>query len=429
MSTLSPASQAFVDAYSASDETAPWFNSLKQGALDHFSKAGLPTVRNEAWKYTSLQLLDRTEWADPTESGDAGELNWLMGDDAHRLVFVNGRFKAALSTIGDLPEGAFIGSLADALGAKGEVLEAHLGRVAGTAGNPLVALNAAHMEDGFVILLDNVQLAKSIEIIHVGRPDGQAIAYHPRNLIVADQLSGVTLLEQFTGADDQAYFSNGATEVVINGQSSVNHHRLFADGGDALGVASTAVRVGKDSRYASLVLSEGGQLLRNDLTIRLDAAGAETKLGGIYMADGGQHVDHTTLIEHAEPNTTSHQVFKGALNGKARGVFQGNIVVREGADGSDGQLSNRTVLLSPTTEINSKPQLEIYADDVKCAHGSTVGDLDEESLFYLRTRGIPEVQAKAMLVEGFLAEVIDGFDAGGLEDIFRARIAAWMGAD
>ena len=429
MRTLSTASQAFINACTTLDSDEQWFSSLKKCALESFSQQGLPTVRNEAWKYTSLKHLDHIEWSEVTDDHDAGELTWLVEGDTHRLVFVNGRFNNSLSTVGDLPDGAFIGSLAEALVSESDLLETYLGKIANCKDSPLIALNAAHMEDGFVILLRNVQLTKSIEIIHVGRPNGLSIAYHPRNLVVVDHQSKMNLIEQFTGANAGAYFANSVIEIIVEGGSQLEHHRVFSDGAEALSLASTSVKVGKSSSYTSLVLSKGGQLLRNDLHIMLDAAGAQTKLGGVYMATGDQHVDHTTVIEHLKAHTTSDQVFKGALNGMARGVFQGNIIVHKGADGADGQLSNKTLLLSPGTEIDSKPQLEIYADDVKCAHGSTAGELDEEALFYLRSRGIPEIQAKAMLVNGFLSEVTEEFDTGKLANTFQEHIANWMGVE
>ena len=416
-----------MDTYALSDADTPWLSSLKNCAIDRFSKDGLPTVRDEKWKYTNLNYLEHSEWTEAANDCEPGQFSWLTKEEAHRLVFVNGRFNKKFSTVGDLPYGAFIGSFTEALTSQSAPLEAHLGKIATSLDSPLLALNAALMEDGYVILLNNVKLTKKIEIIHVGRPNGQSVAYHPRNLVVLDHLSQATILEQFIGAHTGTYFANSALEIVVDGGSLLQHHRVFADGAEAIEVATTGVNVGRDASYISFVLSDGGKLLRNDLRVQLAAMGAETKLGGIYLADGSQHVDHTTLIEHEQAHTTSNQVFKGALGGKSRGVFQGNIIVHEGADGSDGQLNNRTLLLSPGTEVDSKPQLEIYADDVKCAHGSTVGELDEEALFYLRSRGIPEIQAKTILVEGFLSEVIDEFDLGDLTDTFRGRIADWMG--
>ena len=429
MNKLSATSQSFVDACSISETELPWLFSLKKCGIEDFSKVGLPTLRNEAWRYTSLKQLERLDWQKVAEDYEVGELSWLTSGDSYKLVIVNGKFNYSLSEISGFPEGAFIGSLSEALVSHSELLETHLGRIATSKDSPLLALNASHMADGYVILLSKVQLNKPIQILNVGRTDGQAIAYHPRNLILLDQLSRATIFEHCTGQNTGSYFVNSGTEIFVDQGSHLQHHRIFADGPEAIGVASTGVRVGSDANYTSLVLSDGGKLLRNDVRIHLSASGAETKLGGIYLADDEQHVDHTVVIEHEMPHTKSEQMFKGALGGKARGVFQGNINVHEGADGSDGQLNNKTLLLSPGTEVNSKPQLEIYADDVKCAHGSAVGELDEEELFYLRSRGIPYAQAKSILVESFLSEVIDKFDLGELTDTFHRRITDWIQAD
>jgi Fe-S cluster assembly protein SufD len=422
MNKLSATSQSF--ACSISETELPWLNSLKKCGIEEFSKVGLPTLRNEAWRYTSLKQLERLDWQKVAEDYEVGELSWLTSGDSYKLVIVNGKFNYSLSEIGGFPEGAFIGSLSEALVSHSELLETHLGRIATSKDSPLLALNASHMADGYVILLSKVELTKPIEILNVGRTDGQAIAYHPRNLILLDQLSRATIFEHYTGQNAGSYFMNSGTEIFVDQGSHLQHHRIFADGPEAIGVASTGVRVGSDANYTSLVLSDGGKLLRNDVRIHLSASGAETKLGGIYLADDEQHVDHTVVIEHEMPHTKSEQLFKGVLSGKARGVFQGNIKVHEGADGSDGQL-----LLSPGTEVNSKPQLEIYADDVKCSHGSAVGQLDEEELFYLRSRGIPYTQAKSILVESFLSEFIDEFNLGELADTFHQRITDWIRAD
>jgi len=426
MNTISSTSKAFANAFSVSKEDLPWLSELKKIGMDRFSEVGLPAPGNEAWKYTSLNSLSRVDWTEAPAEYDVGELPWLSEGGAYRLVLVNGSFDSKLSNIGELPDGAFIGSFTEALSSHVEMMESYLCTIASSEDSPLLALNAAQMADGYVILLKDVQLTRPIEILNIGLSKGKAIAFHPRNLIIVDQQSEGTIIEHLSGADEGAYFANIATEIVVDNESNLKHHRLFADGHEAFGLISTGVKVGKDANYNSFVLSDSGKLLRNDVHIHLVSAGAGTKVGGIYMADDEQHVDHTILIEHEQALTKSEQIFKGALNGKARGVFQGNIKVHKGADGADGQLNNTTLLLAPGAEINCKPQLEIYADDVKCAHGFAAGELDEEELFYLRSRGIPHAEAKLILVEGFLSGVVNEFDLGEFEHVFRRRVTDWM---
>jgi Fe-S cluster assembly protein SufD len=218
------------------------------------------------------------------------------------------------------------------------------------------------------------------------------------------------------------------TEILVKEGASLTHIRLFEDAETAFNLSHLSARIGKDAAYHSYVLATGGALVRNEMRIDLAAPGADASLNGAYLARGRQHTDHTTLLRHGAPHTTSRELFKGALDDTARGVFQGNIYVAKGADGTDGNMTNRTILLSEKAEMDSKPQLEIYADDVKCAHGATVGALEEDALFYLRARGVPERQARELLVEGFVAEAFDELGEGAILDLMRARIASWLAA-
>jgi Fe-S cluster assembly protein SufD len=301
-------------------------------------------------------------------------------------------------------------------------VRAHLGKIA-TADEPLLTLNPGIRDDG-VALLVNGGAHEPIVVEHVMSGAGDGVAVHPRNLLVLEKGAKATLIERFSGVG--RYLTNPVTEIVVDGGATLTHIRLFEDAEAAFNLSHVSARVQRDSAYHLHVLSTGGALVRNELRVDLCGPGAATSLCGVYLARGRQHIDHTTLIRHQAPHTTSRELFKGALDDAARGVFQGNIYVAKGADGTDGHMTNKTLLLSDRAEIDSKPQLEIYADDVKCAHGATAGELEDDALFYMRARGIPEPQARAMLVEGFLGEVFEDMTQQAIADILRARVAHWL---
>jgi Fe-S cluster assembly protein SufD len=429
MSGLSPISQAFVDQQSAAQfsATAPWLDQLRKAGLESFSEDGLPTPRIEEWKYTNLNVLEKlgTQKADNADI-DPAELTWLPNTlETHKLVFVNGRFQADLSAIGELPEGVKVLALSDALSTEPGLIEAHLGQIGALEKAPILALNTAFIEDGYVVIVEKAELDTPIEIVFVSHANGET-AHYPRNLIVAKNNARATILERHIGIGAGGYIANSVFEVLVEGGAHVRHYRLLEDSAEGINLSSVKARLGKDATYDSFVLSIGGRLCRNEIHVSCEAGGAHTNLNGVYVGRGSQHIDNTTLIDHLVPNTTSKETYKGALDDKSRGVFQGAIIVADGADGTDGRMSNKTLLLSDGAEIDAKPQLEIYADDVQCAHGFTVGELDDDSLFYLRSRGIPDAMARSILVEGFLSEVVEEGVAEDYQDIFKAKIATWM---
>ena len=428
MNELSPLSQSFIDQHGDAEfgATVPWLDGLRKEGIESFASSGLPTPSVEEWKYTNLKVLEKLDVARTTEAAaiDPAELTWLPADLAtHKLVFVNGHYNQELSAIGDLPDGVRVLSLAEAMTSDADLMAEHLGQIGGFEDAPVLALNTAFIEDGFVIIVENTELENPIEVVFVSQTDASN-SNHPRNLILAKDNARMTILERHLG--EGSYLANHGFEVSVAGSSHVKHYRLLEDSATGINLSTVKARVGKDSIYDSFVLSIGGQLSRSEIHVACEEPGAHTNLNGVYIVRDSQHIDNTTLIDHLVPNTTSKETYKGALDDKARGVFQGAIVVAEGADGTDGQMSNKTLLLSDESEIDSKPQLEIYADDVKCAHGFTTGELEETSLFYLRSRGIPEASARAMLVEGFLAEVVEEGIKEDYQEIFKAKISAWM---
>jgi Fe-S cluster assembly protein SufD len=379
----------------------------------------LPTPKLESWKYTSLKSLDDFAFARPGKGGVAPSTDAALVQLGARLVFVNGTFESALSQ-----EAGPAAPLSLALDNVPEKVRPYLGKIA-TASEPLLALNAGVRDDGVALLMDG-GTHDTVVVEHAMSGTGDGVSVHPRSLIVLKNGARATLVERFSGTG--RYLINPVSEILLEDGAELTHIRLFEDSETAFNLSHLHANVGRDATYHLHIVSSGGALLRNQAQVDLAAPGASASLCAVYLARGRQHADHTTVIRHQAPHTTSRELFKGALDDQARGVFQGCIYVAKGADGADGHMTNKTLLLSDRAEIDSKPQLEIYADDVKCAHGATAGELEEEALFYMRARGIPETQARAMLVEGFLGEVFEDMSRQDLAEILRARVASWLRA-
>ena len=411
-----------------------WADALRDDGMAAFARLGFPSRRVEAWKYTDLKALARIDFA-PAPVTVNGVSEALASELArtrqatHCIVFVNGHFRADLSRLGDLPEGVRLASLATLLEAGDPVVANHLGHILAPEDRPLLNLNTALMEDGFVLeLAPNAVVVEPIEVLYLtDRADGP-IACHPRTLIVAGHNSQAAIVEVHRGVDDMAYFSNGAAEVTVGEGARLRHYRLQFEGAQAFHLSNTLARVGKDATYETFALTLGGALSRIEAYALLDGPGADCHLNGAYMGDVARHIDNTTLIDHAQPECRSRQVFQGVLDGRARGVFQGKIIVRRGAQHTDGHQLSRALLLSKGAEVDAKPELEIYADDVKCSHGATAGEIDDQALFYLRTRGIDETSARGLLIEAFIDEAIDEITIDAVRDRFAGAVGEWLGA-
>ena len=335
-----------------------------------------------------------------------------------------------LSELDRLPEGIEASSLAEALVDKGGELEELIAPASKGRDGVLAALNDAFMEDGLVLrIAAGAAVETPIHLISVGVPvAGQAVAFHARNLVVAAKGSRATLVESHIGAGEGSYFSNSVTDIRVEKGATLTHAKLQDEGPKAFHVALGRVRIDDEAVYDNFVLHRGAELARNEIHARIDGTDAECRLNGAYLGAGRQHLDNTTVIDHKAPGSRSSEVFKGALDGRARGVFQGRIVVHRDAQQTDGHQLNKTLLLNRDAEMDTKPELVIYADDVKCSHGATIGELDDMALFYLRARGIDEATARDILVSAFLNEAVDELRDPGLADAFRARIEGWVEA-
>lgn len=405
---------------------APWIDALRRDALACYRDEGLPTPRREAWKFTNLRRLERIGFAPSPEDGapvaeipdGAAEL-----DGAYRAVFVNGRFDAALSRLENLPKGVEIGSLA---AADPDLLEPHLGRIADTRKHPLAALNTAYMVDGlFMKLADGAVLDAPLHLISIASAGDTALRFHPRHLVVLGANAIATLVESHVGAGET--FANTVSEIDVGAGAVLNHYKLQNEGPDAFHIALSQIRLADRASYDGFVLQTGARLARNEVRVHLGNR-VECRLNGAYLGRGDQHIDNTTFIDHAAPNSTSREVYKGVLDDRARGVFQGKILVRKDAQKTNGHQLSKTLLLSRGTEIDAKPELEIYADDVKCGHGATTGALDEDALFYLQARGIDPAQARAMLIAAFLGDAVAEIQAEQPRAAFQAVVDRWLDA-
>lgn len=414
----------------------PWLCERRAEALAAFAASGLPTRRNEAWKYTDLKALGSVPLMPAVtmpEPATACPVPTVLADDdvAARLVFVDGRVRPDLSHSRDLPAGVVFADLTAGLSRHEALLEHCLGHRNGITGRSLLALNTAFMDGGFMLRVPRgVRIAKPIEIDRLSGQargsDGAPLAHHPRIIVWIEDGAEATVLENWAGGGDAVYFNNAVADVWVGNAARLRHYRLQDEGAAAFHVTTLRAEVGRDGDYETFSFSTGARLSRLDADIGLAGTGAHVGFGGVFMMRGRQHCDTTSVIDHHVPHTACREVFKGVIDGNARGVFQGRLVVHPGADKTDGQQSCRTLLLSDGAEIDAKPELEIYADDVKCSHGATAGQLDDNALFFLRARGIDERTARRLLIEAFLADALDQISLPALRTRLTERVEEWM---
>ena len=389
------------------DEPA-WLKGLRRMAIDRFAALGFPTSDQEEWRSTPIGPLVRQTFERAAGDPNAIDPAQIAPHDFEavaRLVFVNGRFSARLSSVGDLPPGTVVASLAEVLERAPERIEPWLGQFAQLE-NPFVALNMAFVRDGAVLLVPRGAKVGTVHLLFLGTAEnGKATVSYPRTLIVAGESSELSVVETYAGTG--AYFTCAVTELVSGPNAVVDHYKVQRESREAFHMATFQIRADRSSVPSSHSISIGGGLVRNDVNAVLDGEGVDCILNGLYLADGRQFVDNHMRVEHAKPHCASHELYKGVLDGKARSVFNGLIHVHPGAQKTDAKQSNRNLLLSKDAVANSNPQLEIYADDVKCTHGSTVGQLDEDAVFYLRSRGIGAEAARSLLTYAFASDIVE----------------------
>ena len=413
---------------------ASWLGRLKAAAAREFAAKGLPTRKVEAWKYTDLKPLAEIPFrrAEVQDDADVRALPAALdlgSPQGYRLVFVNGRYRPDLSFC-DLSEAGLRVVPLSADGDNEGGLAARLfGRIAPAAGQPLVALNAAGMADGVCLhVAAGVHLRRPIEIVSLGSATREPLAWHGRTLIVLDGGARATIIEREGDAGEglAPTLANAVTEIALEAGAQLCHYRLQALGAAGFHTNSVAAALGSDAVYEAFTLTTGGRLARNETSVTLDAPGAQARLAGAYLVDGSEHLDTTTLIEHRAPRTSCREVFKGVVDGTAEAIFQGRIVVQREAQGTSADQVTKALLLSDGARVNQKPELEIYADDVKCSHGAAAGQIDREALFYLRSRGLPASVAQRLLIEGFLGEALGQISDESVRDAFSRCALAWL---
>ena len=394
-----------------------WLKAFRRAAFQRVSERGFPTVRDEAWKYTQVRRILYVAF-EPAEASasprlSSAAIDQLAGDlGGARLVFVNGYFSPQCSSLKKLPQGVKVESLASALAEDGESLEALLSRPFGEQTHAFTALNAACAEDGaFVQIPANTVIEEPIHLVFLSDPGAAfpagPVVSHPRSLVLAGPGSQVTIVETYAGIQDEVYLTNAVTEVVLEEGAAVEHYKVQNETATAFHIALLDVRQERDTQFTTHSVALGSLLARHEVTVRLHGPGAKTTLNGLYMPQNEQHLDNPTTIDHVAPECTSRELYKGVVNGRGRGVFDGRVVVRPGAMKTDSSQTNKNLLLSESARANTRPQLEILADDVKCAHGATVGQINEEAVFYLRTRGIPQLAARDLLTYAFVGEMLE----------------------
>lgn len=412
---------SFVAAFADFERThagKPWLAKRRREAIARFAELGFPTTRDEEWKYTDVTPAANLAVApqfrldfEPHLNGAAAKLatELPLGDlTSIRLVFVDGHFAAELSNLEGLPAEAEVCSLAAALAADSEVVQEHLGRICDETTEVFTVLNAAFAQDGaFIRVPANLKVEEPIHLLFIATADAPTVT-HPRNLFLLGTGAQATVIETYTSTAGGEYLTNAVTEIVCGANAQFEHVKIQLESEAAYHVGTSVVHGSRNTVAASYSINFGGKLVRNNATALMGDQNAEITLNGLVVADGHQVIDNHTTMDHAQPHCNSHEVYAHVLDDHANGIFNGKIFVRLDAQKTDAKQSNRSLLLSRDAQVNAKPQLEIFADDVKCTHGATIGQLDETALFYLRSRGIPETEARNILVHAFASEVIEG---------------------
>jgi Fe-S cluster assembly protein SufD len=416
-----------------------WLEKIRQAAMDRFAELGFPTTRVEEWKYTSVAPLTRIPFrpaADSLAPGDVGQSAAFQSasiPDSIPLCFFGGRYTDELTPRSALPAGVKVSSLRQALSANPGLLEQHLARYASYEKKPFVALNTAFMEDGaFIEISKDVILDKPIHLLFVALAGDEPVIYHPRNLILMGRGSQATIIEYYSSLDGEnkaPYLTNAVTEVVVGENAKVEYIKEQDESRQAFHIATLQFMQERSSRVHTHSLAFGGGLAREELITVLNGEGAEGLMNGLYVINGRQHVDNHTIIDHAKPHCSSRELYKGVLDGKSTGVFNGKIIVRKDAQKTDSKQSNKNLLLAEDCVINTKPELEIFADDVKCTHGATIGQIDTEAIFYLRSRGIALEEARSMLTVAFANDVISKIKFEPLRERLEKMVVEKLGKE
>jgi len=409
-----PASHPYVALLLAGSAAVPaspatWLNTRRAAALERANALSVPTTRDEEWRFTDLTPLTKVQFQPVSAAADVAASDiaaYVVPEAAVRLTFIDGIYVPALSVRGKLPAGITVELLGDALKTQAALIEPHLAKLAVGEHDLFTALNTAYLQQGvFVHAAKNTAFKQPIHLLFVATRKGAAA--HPRCLVVAESGSECCVIEDYVALGEETCLTNAVTEVAVAPNASVRHIKLQRENNAAFHISNCAVTLAKDARYLAHAVTFGARLSRNNLTVTQQGEGAHAQMDGIALIGGRQLADTHTLMDHTQPHGTCEQVHKTIVGGGAHAVFNGKVFVREGAQQTDSSQQSHNLLLSDKAHVDTKPQLEIFADDVKCAHGATVGQIDAENLFYLLSRGLPEAQARNLLTYAFGAEIID----------------------
>lgn len=407
----------------------PWLASLRDAAAQRFSEQGYPTPRDETWKYTNVAPVVKKGFTPLSVPGDFTALDispWRLPDTEEiRLAFIDGQYIPTLSAAAGLPNGVVVASLKERLRLAPDEIKTWLAGHAQASPGGFSDLNTAFMSDGAIIRIPaGVTIDRPIHLLYIARESDRPCAAFLRNLVIVAEQGVATIVQHHVSVGGAQSLVNSLTQCVLEDGASLEHYKLNEQGDGVYHFAAVHLRQGRDSRYISHNLQTGARLARSELHVELAGEGCECALNGFYLGRDRQHIDNYTLIKHQVPRCRSRQLYKGVLDGRSRGIFNGHVIVRQDAQHTDAQQMNRNLLLSEHAEADSRPQLEIYADDVKCSHGATVGQLDQDALFYLRARGIDDRMARRMLISAFSSEIAERLTLEPVRRRFEQLVAA-----
>jgi Fe-S cluster assembly protein SufD len=427
----------YLDAFSAfgvrAERQAAWLRALREHAFARFCEAGFPTTKDEDWRFTNVNPIAQTpfELARDARGSAAAYADALepirIPGAACQLVFINGRFVPDLSDFGPLPQGVQVGSLAQAIAENSQALETHLGRYVNVERDAFCALNTAFLEDGaYVYLPRRTVLEAPICLLFLSLPGEDPQMTHPRNLIVAEDQTEASVVEDYISLGSGVFLSNAVTELVAGEDAVISHHLVEREDRQAFHISTLRTQQARSASLSSHSVLLGGGLVRNNVHPVLAGAGGECLINGLFVGSGQQHIDNYMLVEHASPHCSSRQFYNGILDGYSHGVFHGRIIVHKDAQKTDAKQTNRNLLLSDDAQIDTKPQLEIYADDVKCTHGATIGQVEENALFYMRSRGIDEASARRLLLLAFAHECLARMKCRQVREYLEHVVQGWL---
>jgi Fe-S cluster assembly protein SufD len=409
-----------------------WLDALREEGFRKFTELGFPTPENEDWRFTNVSPIARAAYVietngRPRVSRDALKRFAFPKLKTIDIVFIDGSYSPELSDMSDVPPGVMVMSLSSALETQEGLVKGYLSKYADYNEEAFTALNTALMQDGgFIYIPGGTHLKEPVHLLYITAGSESATITNPRNLIIVEDNCQADIVEHYVSLEENSYFSNVVTELVVGENSTVGHYMIECESRKAFNVSTLRVQQGRSSNIRSHSVLFGGALVRNNVHPVLAGEGCDSLINGLYMSTGRQHMDNYMKVEHASPHCDSRQFYNGVLDGRSRGVFHGRIIVHKDAQKTDAKQTNRNLLLSDTAQIDTKPQLEIYADDVKCTHGATIGQMDENALFYLRSRGIPEDKAKEIILSAFTSGTLESMQVKEIRDYCEGLVADWF---